>query len=279
MLDLVVPLRLGEERNWYYRRLTRLMRLVPRECPVIVVDDSPSASARTETQRLLARYPHARYIFNPATREQPFSIGKLRDRGAEEADGPLVLFHDLDFSAPPTFYRQLRGWSSRSGFIGDKNAFACIPVAFLTKRGNQLYQAAPRLLWRGFSRRLLPASNKLVHRVVHGSSAILAHQTRLLELGGHSDCFVGHGAEDFELLHRLSLGYPAGKPPPDYEVDYGSRQAHRGFRGYFARYAAPLLKQGLLLVHQWHPPRTADERYYAQREKNFRLLQEKLRRS
>lgn len=277
MLDLVVPLRLREDASWQQRRLVRLLRFVPQECSVIVVDDSCSRAVRTHTRRLLARFSHAHYVFNATSVDAPFSVGKLRDRGTQEARGPLVLFHDLDFSAPPSFYRRLGRWTRRRDFYENKNAFACVPVAFLTKWGNRLYQAAPHPFWWGASKRRLPAWNKLVHRVVLGSSAILAHRNRLLELGGHSDSFVGHGAEDFELLHRLSLTYPNGERPDDYEVDYGSRQAHKGFRGYFGRYAKPLTQESLMLMHQWHPPRTADSRYYAYREENFRLLRERLR--
>jgi predicted glycosyltransferase involved in capsule biosynthesis len=112
---------------------------------------------------------------------------------------------------------------------------------------------------------------------VLASSAIVVHRRTLLAHGGHDPAFTGHGAEDFELMHRLSQSRPRGQRPSDYHVDYGARRADEGgFRAYFARYAEPLRDRGIHLAHAWHPPRREDPRYYEARRRNFALLRERL---
>jgi predicted glycosyltransferase involved in capsule biosynthesis len=102
----------------------------------------------------------------------------------------------------------------------------------------------------------------------------------LIEAGGHSPRFEGHGAEDFELMHRLAARRPRGALPDEYWRDFGSRDRGRaGFRAYFARYAEGPLAEGLVMAHLWHPQRREDPRYYGRRRENFALLETELRRA
>jgi predicted glycosyltransferase involved in capsule biosynthesis len=92
-------------------------------------------------------------------------------------------------------------------------------------------------------------------------------------MGGHDERFEGHGAEDFELLHRLSRHYPIRKElPRDYSMNTGSGpiKEYRGFRAYFSLYGDSCYREGLCLVHLYHPKRKIFG-YYKHR-KNFRLL-------
>ena len=151
-------------------------------------------------------------------------------------------------------------------------------MAFLTPLGTASLRTAPGRVWRRLVASGSRAPAALADRVVLGSSAIAIRREALLDSGGHCGQFSGHGAEDFELMHRLSARYPQGGRPQDYLTDFGSRlAAERGFRAYFARYARAPLAEGLMLAHQWHPPRRADPRYHAARDRNFARLREAMR--
>lgn len=278
MITLVVPLRIDHTPRRALRRLAGLLAAAPSEFPVIVVDDTASPARRAETAAIIGRFPHARHLHHAATAQEPFSIGRLRDAGAEAApDGP-VLFHDVDFFAPGAVYRRLAAYWRDGGLGQTEGAFVCAPVAFLTRLGTRVARAAPRVFWPSLAR---PGARRsgLVDRVVAGSSAMLMERRTLIEAGGHDPAFRGHGAEDFDLMHRLSLRFPRGPRPPDYALDFGSRNTEsRGFRAYFARYGAPLLENGICLAHAWHPPRREDARYYGARGENFALLDRRMRR-
>lgn len=261
-LTLVVPLRLGPRADAARARLASLLESLPAGVGAIVSDDTPDLAERARTAALAEAWG-ARHLAVPST-AAPFSIGRLRDAGTEAAPEGWVMFHDVDFRAPPDTYARLRDRLCRPPFDAPE-AFACAPVRFLTRLGTALHP------------RLASPSWPLTDRLVRGSSAIVARRARLRALGGHDPAFEGHGAEDFDLLHRLSEGFPAGPRPADYARDHGSR--HRGpggFRAYFGRYAEPLLAEGVVLVHLWHPRRTEDARYYAARRRNFALLEARL---
>lgn len=273
-LTVVVPFRLGRRPRPGRVRLARLLASLPAELAAIVVDDTAEPGAVERTRRLVATRPNALHVPHAATADAPFSIGRLRDVGAARAAEGLILFHDVDFAAPTVGYRRLLAHVAARGLEREPSLVRCVPVFFLTRIGTWAYRAAPERLWPALAERGAARRRWLVDRLVLGSSAILVQRRQLLALGGHDAGFVGHGAEDFDLLHRLSRHHPLGPKPPRYHVDFGSRaMLDDGFRAYFARYGQPLLDSGLALVHQWHPRRRDDPRYYAGRRANFERLE------
>jgi predicted glycosyltransferase involved in capsule biosynthesis len=273
-LSAVVPLRLGRRPRRGWLRLARLLDTLPAEITTVLVDDTGDATIAARTRDMVESRPGALYVAHPATAAGPFAIGRLRDAGAAAAPDGLVLFHDLDFAAPMVIYRKLLAEIARAGLDRDASAVRCVPVFFLTTLGTSVYRRAPERVYRILIRRKADRAHGLVDRLVLGSSAILVHRSQLLAIGGHDPGFAGHGAEDFELMHRLSRRHPLGPRPPRYHVNFGSRSASPdGFRAYFARYGRPLLDRDIALVHQWHPRRTDDPRYYAARRENFERLE------
>jgi predicted glycosyltransferase involved in capsule biosynthesis len=270
MLTIVTPIRLTtHRRRSALRRLSLLLTALPREIGAVIVDDSADPRDRAAVAEVVKAHPNARHLLHPESAGAPFSVGRLRDAGAEAAPDGLVMFHDVDFFAPQSLYRRLAAHLDAIALAKSPNAFACVPVAFLSQFGSRLARMAPGSVWPALSR---PRARRLgiVDRIVLGSSAIVLHRRTLLDGCGHDETFSGHGAEDFELMHRLSLAYPKGARPADFHVDYGSRAADTGgFRAYFGGYGAPLLAEGLYLAHDWHPPRREDPRYYAARQDNF----------
>lgn len=287
-LTLITPLRRapGDARD--LRRLRRLLAATADVAGLeaLVADDTPSPAMAAQTAACVAAFPHAQRLTVAGGADAPFSIGRMRDAGAAAARTEVVLFHDVDFIAPPDVYRRLAARATAFLVERGRGAFGCVPVFFLTRLGHGTLRAAPDGTWRRLRAALAPSPGTtrpapaLIDRLVLGSSAILAARATLLEVGGHDGAFVGHGGEDFDLMHRLSLAYALGPRPPRYATDFGSRAlAAEGFRAYYARYGAPLAAEGFFLAHQWHPPRRADPRYHARREENFTLLRTSLQRS
>ena len=273
---LVIPLRLGPAPE---RALARLAGVLAARGPgvgAVIADDTADPSLRAAAQAVADRHA-ARRIEVTETAAGPFSIGRLRDLGTEAAPDGWVLFHDIDFSAPAALYPRLCDFAARGRLAADPAGFACLPVWFLTRAGTAAYRAAPGRVWSALARGRPGPRGVLADRLTRGSSAILLRRARLLGLGGHDPAFDGHGAEDFDLLHRLSLAHPLAPRPPDYARDFGSRHVGpQGFRAHFARYAAEAEGEGLVLAHLWHPRRTEDARYYAARARNFARLEARL---
>jgi len=150
-------------------------------------------------------------------------------------------------------------------------------VAFLTEEATLQYLAdadnEDNVNYWTFSRGILTAeSDKNLLHFVRGSSCIVINRQQLIEMGGHDESFDGHGAEDFELLHRLSVHYPIAARPVDYSVNTGSGpiKEYRGFRAYFALYGEDCQQGGCVLVHLYHPKRQI--RGYYQHRRNFSKL-------
>jgi len=291
-LTLVVPLRLapgGGAGEAARRRaaLGRLDRLLAARAGAgvgaVVADDTEDAGLAAKVEGVVARHAGARRIAVTETRGRVFSIGRLRDLGAEAAPEGFVLFHDVDFAAPPAFWPRLRAWLAAGEMAAEPELFACLPVWFLNRAGGLVWRGAPGPLHAALARdagRRGAAARLLADRLVMGSSAMLMRRALLIAAGGHSPRFEGHGAEDFELMHRLAARRPRGAPPEAYWRDFGSRDRGRaGFRAYFARYAEGALAEGLVMAHLWHPRRREDPRYYARRRENFALLEAELRRA
>ncbi len=272
---VVVPLRLDGDGRATLARLRRLVSTIGVGWHVVVVDDTPEAAGAARVKAALhAAGGQATYLHHSTTSAAPFSVGRLRDVGVRAAsDGP-VLFHDVDFFAPAPVYDALA--RDLQGSLGDtlrELGFLCMPVVFLTRVGTPIVRSCGSSLWQQLDG---PAMRRLgvVHRVVRASSAMIVERATLLAHGGHHPDFLGHGAEDFELMHRLSARVGRSERPADYHRDFGSRNAGAGgFRAYFARYAEPLRARGLHLAHAWHPRRNADPRYYAARQRNFAMLE------
>jgi predicted glycosyltransferase involved in capsule biosynthesis len=268
-LTLVVPLRVEPTGRRDVRRLRRLLATVPPEIAVNVVDDTADLTRAAEVRAVVARRPTARLIVSPGTAAEPFAIGRLRDIGVEAAADGTVMFHDVDFLAPREVYGRLLAGPVRRL---DAGAFFCVPVAFLTVIGTAAYRAAPCRTWR----RVLASGERtasLARRLVLGSSAIVARRSDLIAAGGHDPAYIGHGAEDFDLLHRLLIRFGDWPPTGEQPCDDSSPEARRGgFAAMFARCGRPALDQGLMLAHLWHPPRRSDARYYAARAANFARL-------
>ena len=278
-ITLIIPIRLTGATHEGEARLARIRRAVPRDLFEILVSDygtpaehrGPLDAAEAEGVRVV-RHPSPHRLF---------SIGRARDFGVRMSRSPVVLFNDIDFLGTEAMYRAIHAEVLRRRMAENLFDFFCVPVLFLTEEGTQEWLAAGDAA-KPFAGRLaidaLEADRARIQSVAYGSSAMVVNRHHYLSLGGHDPRFTGHGAEDYDLLHRLATLAPKGPRPHDYFTDYKDNNVRHywGFRPFFALYGLDLLPRGIHLVHLWHPRRK--EKGYFRPGRNFRLLRRVMKR-
>lgn len=274
--SIIIPIRASAVGKRELARLENLLASLPNGYEVIIVDDgSPSEVGRWIDGLVMKSHRAARPVksIHLRTRFKKFSLARARNRGAEASSAPVVLFHDVDFLAATSVYQRLLDHITQQELATKPENFFCVPVAFLTETATQHFMQAYQQgneAWCFRDRAKLPEEN--LHFLVQGSSCIVMNREDLLSIGGHDEGFKGHGAEDFELLHRLSCRFPIAEKPPEYERNMGSGTVneYRGFRAYFSLYGEHCRQAGCTLVHLWHPKRKGFG--YYRHKKNFRRL-------
>ncbi len=275
-LTLVVPVRLGPSVHQGEARLDALLSAAA--LPAIdrlIVDDGSEEAGRAVLEALADR--HGARLVSTGSRGLPFSIGRARNAGVQHAHAAVAMFNDIDFHAPRETYARIVEEVLAREIASRPFRFFCVPVAFLSRRRSAPVEAAaldggiaPGMLAPLLAAGALALADGT--RITLGSSAMVVNRWHYLALGGHRREFVGHGAEDFELLHRLASYLGRHPRPGDYYRDTGSRPTGRriGFRAHFADHGADLLAGGVLLAHLWHPERPI--RDYKRKAENFALL-------
>lgn len=278
---VVIPIRAKSAHEESIGRLDRLLKILPPIYEVVVVDDGSSRSARNSIQRCCQKNGSHVVYHHLSTRWKKFSLARARNFGAWQASTGVVIFHDVDFIGTACMYEKIAAEIEARGVAHDPSAFFCIPVAFLTEHGSKLYlqdmgASEKNGIWHFVDHP--EEASQYAQFIVNGSSCIVANRAYLRAIGGHDESYIGHGAEDFELLHRMSTDFPIAERPIDYAVNTGSGfiKEYRGFRAYFALYGQRCREKGVVLVHLWHPKRKGWG--YYQHKRNFAKLAELMRR-
>jgi predicted glycosyltransferase involved in capsule biosynthesis len=278
-ITLIIPIRLTGATHEGAVRLARIRDVVPRDLFEIVISDYGTApehrgpiDAAEATGARVVRHPSPHPLF---------SIGQARDYGVQMSRSRVIIFNDIDFLGTERMYRAIHAEVMRRNLGDNLFDFFCVPVLFLTEQGSHDWLAAAEAD-KPFSNALtvasLEADKARIQSIAYGSSAMVVNRHHYLSLGGHDPRFTGHGAEDYDLLHRLATLAPKGPRPHDYFTDYKDNNVRRywGFRPFFALYGLDLLPRGVHLVHLWHPRRK--EKGYFRPGTNFRLLRRVMKR-
>jgi predicted glycosyltransferase involved in capsule biosynthesis len=272
-LSVILPIRCRRENRYLVPRLAWSLRLLAAsaDVEVIVVDSASDPWASARIAELCAR--HGATLLRDPDPQEPFAPGHTRNAGAAIARGAWLFFYDVDLVADASLVRRLHAAAH-----GDAAAdgFFVVPCLFLTEAATRRVMAfdAPALapLRASFERGDLIDVDHL------GLTHTLVRADVFRAARGYVRDFRGHGGEDFELLHRLAARRPRGARPADYYDDVRRRHVgdYRGFRAYLAQYALPWLFADLYVAHLWHP-RAMRRTYFRRRERNYELLQDRLR--
>ncbi|MBA3519169.1 MAG: hypothetical protein H0T75_16385 [Rhizobiales bacterium] len=280
---IVIPLRVSPALFRWEERLTRILATIPAgPFEILIVDYGTRAESRPKLQSIVREAGGAARLVRVDCEDEPFSIGKARDLGVMAARAPVILFNDIDFLAPRSTYEAIAAEIGRRELAVAFDRFFCVPVIFLSETGTRDYLAAERaaefpLHHAAFRHRALDETSGVSVSIAYASSCMVANRLHYLALGGHDESFFGHGAEDFELLHRIAATMPRAPRPPAYYVDFKDNgiTAYRGFRAAFALFGIEAFQSGLFLVHLHHPSRPSRD-YNRRRKRNFRLLRRRM---
>lgn len=278
LITLIVPLRLSEFVFEGEERLKRIIENVPIGLFDILIVDYGTVAPYKEILSKFSHFSNVTIHTVVLPEGTPFSIGAARDMGVQYAKTPVVLFHDVDFICTSEMYQKINTEVVVRQMSADRaKDFFCVPVAFLNQYGSHSVledfdSLSPAVFDSYLHQRLLTTSRKFCEFIVYGSSAIVVNRYHYLSLGGHNRDFYGHGAEDYDVLHRLALNAPKGPRPKDYYIDTKSNliSEYRGFRAFFALYGIDVFTKGISMVHLWHPQRALPD--YFQSKRNFALL-------
>lgn len=272
--SIVIPIRAHKVTDNSLQRLQRLLKTIPAMFEIIVVDDGSPATV-SEHLKAITEQRDNTLFHRLNTRWRRFSLARSRNQGARMANTPVVIFHDVDFIGMPAIYERIADEIQRRKLSQHPERFFCIPIGFLTLEATEHFlQDLPdnNNIEKWSYALATPAASHLLQHFVKGSSCIVMNRNDLLATGGHDESYDGHGAEDFELLHRLGERYPIREKPQDYSLNTGSGtiKYYRGFRAYFALYGEQVLDHGITLVHLYHPKRKGWG--YYQHKRNFAKL-------
>ncbi|AJD42383.1 glycosyltransferase [Rhizobium sp. SEMIA 4085] len=261
LITAIIPVRLSKDKLYDEpERILRIIATLPESYEVLIVDYGTPDERKAELADVAAR-TNARLI-RVETGREPFSIGHARDIGTQHATTPLVIYHDIDFLLSPQGYNRVIAEARLRGMFDNAYAFFALPGAYLTEDFTQRYlslhesgdgEFADMQVHDGIMR-----NDKAVYEHhTFAISAIVANRLHLLAVGGHDRSFTGHGAEDFELMHRLTSYFNRGPRTREYykNTKNNSILNYEGFRAYYALYGIDVFQRGTVISHLWHPRR------------------------
>jgi len=279
-VTIILPVRLmdvsvDEDLN----RIIRIVQTIPSDLYEVLIVDDGSSCDNYEKLCSIAIENSVGIIRTDGCGGE-FSIGRARDFGAMHSRTRFILFHDIDFLMDSRSYRCLLEELDFHHMWHNPFCFFAVPGAYLSQQYSDVYiEAISNGNIDQADLQVLEAVRKKdkskVINFTMAISAIMVDRRFFIAMGGHDKSFVGHGAEDFELMHRLAQYDPRPPLPRGYNVNLRSNQTslYLGFRAYFAKYGKPLFERGLCFKHIWHPPR-GEVGYYA--NKNQEIISDAL---
>ena len=202
-----------------------------------------------------------------------FSPGHVRNRAIDHAVGRYIFLMDADLLINQALISKLLRYVDDLTDVAPQ-IFYMFPCLYLSQDYSAQLTVQPPFTLPNYQLILesyLRGERDRVDGIALASSCLLINRQWFLAIGGFRNEFIGHGYEDFELIHRLTTFYPIAEKPADYWLDIKNPfPAHyQGFRRYFSFYAVPHLFIGEFLLHQWHP-RPLTRQYHRKRKDNER---------
>lgn len=280
-ITAIIPLRITDGVYEARERLNRIIKNVPKDKYDILIVDYGTPDTHLE---LLAGIEEDGVdILRVETASEIFSIGQARDLGVQYAKNKVVIFNDIDFYGNTQMYNNIYDEVCSRRMDLNIYDFFCVPVFFLTEEGSNYTislsgDAKDTVANNIIHRKIYESDKDFVDFPAYGSSAIVVNKHHYLAIGGHSQEFYGHGAEDYDVLHRLSAYYAKGPRTAEYYLNTKSNdiKEYRGYRAYFSLYGIDVFNKGIFFQHLWHPKRSIPG--YHQTQRNFSLLEGMMKR-
>lgn len=263
-ITAIIPVRLSADRLYDEpERISRIIATLPPEYDILIVDYGTLPDRAVELE-IISRTTGCKLV-RVETGDRPFSVGHARDIGAQNASTPLVIFHDIDFLLSRESYLRILKEAKLKGMPQNAYAWFALPGAYLTEQFTSTYielhqkgdgEFADMLVHDGIFRK----DNSIYTLNTYAISALVCNRFHLLAVGGHDKSFAGHGAEDFELMHRLTSYYMRGPRTRNYYTNTKKNDIkdYEGFRAFFALYGIDIFQRGLVISHLWHPRRVGN---------------------
>jgi predicted glycosyltransferase involved in capsule biosynthesis len=272
MISFIVPIFYQKKDNYIVKRTIELIQLFQeyKGVELIIADASKLHIFHTISSNIkVVKLNFTIKNFSPAL---------ARNKAVKYATKKYIFFLDIDLSFNEQFIQELI-YEVQQTIEKQKCKFLMLPCLYLTKKGTKLFEDSENKtkVINKLRDSLMLGDNELVARIAVNTSAIVLEKDYFELIGRFSEDFMGHGGEDFELLHRLVSFSPHSRISKEYYIDKVEQfpADYQGFRRYMAYYSLPYLFSNLVLVHRWHE-RPLFNSFYMQRSKNEKLLFKKI---
>nr|WP_283777795.1 glycosyltransferase [Sansalvadorimonas sp. 2012CJ34-2] len=215
-----------------------------------------------------------KYYHHPV--DGTFSPGLIRNFAAKKATGDFLFFFDADLVALPGFIKMVKARALELKFIGE-TAFDMFPCLYLSKKATRAAYQHGFATQNDYLRSFLQGDLATIEGISVSGSCLLVNRTWFNLIGGFCEEYIGHGCEDFDLIHRLSAYYQITQLPEDYieNIKTPFPAEYQGFRKYFCYYSLPHLFEGDFLLHQWHH-RPLSKTYHKRYSINAKILADRM---
>ena len=274
-ITVVIPLRITPDVYQAKERLDTIVSNIPCDkFNIIIVDYGTERIYSDVFSNIINNNVK---VIRYESEDRIFSIGHARDIGVQNAEDEIVIFNDIDFYANSNMYHKIYNEVLSRDMVNNRYEFFCVPVFFLTENGTRELNESKHFDDDVFNsrmhRKITELHNDFVEFPAYGSSAIVVNKYHYLSIGGHCREFYGHGAEDYDVLHRLSSYYVKGPRTVNYYENTKNNDIanYKGFRAYFSLYGIDVFSRAIYFQHLWHPKRIIPG--YQQTQRNFSLLE------
>ncbi len=272
-LTVVIPLKVTTDNTYVIKRLEKLINYFERFPVEVVISDATIIKKYIKSvQQIIINKDNVVYV-NKAIKGI-YSAATSRNTGVEHTNGEYLLFFDVDLIIHDDFMEQLNSDIER--IKRDEIKFSIYPSLYLSEHYTNIlhtHTTVTKLFFEKANKSFQEGSNVDVLYNAINTSTILVKKQTFISVGKFDESFVGHGYEDFELIHRLFLFENNQKIGKDYFEDYKTPfiAHYKGFRKYYLVKTLPMYMNGFFTMHLYHP-RPLSKLYYKNRinnSKNF----------
>ena len=279
-LSIIVPIEIDNATRFRINRLRYIISLFQDQnsIEIVVVNSGKQKKYKEQIKFLCKNVDNSKYI--SCQMPEIYSAAQARNIGVLGAEGDYILFFDVDLWVDKSFLDKVLMDIASFKRVEQYAIYPCYYLnEIFSKKIEQNYE---NIDFSEIKLRYLKGYNDQVLYLAVNTSTLLINKKHFNSIGRYNEDFVGHGYEDFELIHRLYTEYPIIDRKDDYIIDYKTNfpADYQGFRKYFAYNALPNFFEDKCTIHLWHP-RPLTKKYYKHRTQNAilftRLLEESLK--